>query len=215
LAKQGESRPALDEQLADHSGDATEKMRSETIFKTRHGWSFSPYPGREALRVHRADVRMPYQVDLCLGEFGHVGLPGSRVRSEIFMRRELGRVDENRNDNLRRAPLCLTHQRQMPFVKRAHGRHQGNGCSPSPQALQGAAQRGKRADNGGGGWHCCSVIDLRARLELRRKADLIRLDPASPFRRSRISSDLAAMVGDASYDPRFPARLLALHVMSI
>src|SRR6188472_4402723 len=103
----------------------------------------------------------------------------------------------------------------MPFVKRAHGRHQGNGCSPSPHALQGAAQRGKRADNGGSGWHCCSVIDLRARLELRRKANLIRLDPASPFRRSRISSDLTATVGDARYNPRLAARLLALYVMSI
>jgi hypothetical protein len=110
LAEDREIRADLREQFADHSSDAAEEVRPEPILQPGGGRAFGHDPGRKSLRVHRLEVWIPDQVDLFGGEFGDVGLPGARVRTEILRRRELRRVDEYRNDDFLRPALREPHQ---------------------------------------------------------------------------------------------------------
>jgi hypothetical protein len=56
-----------------------------------------------------------------------VGGEGTRIGGEVFLRGELRRVDEDRDDHARRALLGDLDQGEMAGMKRAHGRHQRDG----------------------------------------------------------------------------------------
>ena len=147
FAEHREIRPALREQLADHGGDTAEEMRTEAILQTRGGRPLGQDPGGEAVRVHGLDVGIPDQVDFRGSQPGDVGFPGARVGTEIFGRRELSGVDEDRDDNPGRAPLGQSDQRQVAVMERSHGRHQGDRGPSRAKAFEGAPQRRHRADD--------------------------------------------------------------------
>jgi hypothetical protein len=140
-------RTALREQLADHGCDAAEEMRPEAIFQAGGRWTFRHDPRGEAVGVHRLDVGMPDQVDLLGRELRDVGFPGARVGAEILGGRELGRVDEDRDDHLRRAPFRKPHEGHMAVMECTHGRHQCDGGLPGAKIIDGAAQHRDRADD--------------------------------------------------------------------
>jgi hypothetical protein len=100
LAEDGEIGPDLREQFADHGGDAAEEMRPEAILQTRDSRPFGEDLRGEAVRVHGLDPGIPDQIDILGGKPGDIGLPGARVGTEILRWRELGGVDEDRDDHL-------------------------------------------------------------------------------------------------------------------
>ena len=51
----------------------------------------------------------------------------ARIAGEILVGAELGGVHENRDDDAVGGGEGLAHQRQVPHMKSAHGRHEGNG----------------------------------------------------------------------------------------
>ena len=66
------------------------------------------------------------------GEFGHVRFERSRIGGEIFPRRELRRVDENRQNDLARVFFCFINKGNMAGMKRAHGRHKADRLARAP-----------------------------------------------------------------------------------
>ncbi len=147
--KNCEVRPALREQLADHGGDSAEKMRPKAILQTCRCRPFGRYPGGKAVRVHGLDVRIPDQVDLLGGELGDISFPGSRVGTEILGWRELGGIDEDRDDNLCGATFCQPNQRHVAVMEGSHGWHQRDGRPFQAQAIERAPQCRDRADDHG------------------------------------------------------------------
>ena len=85
------------------------------------------------------------EIDAGLRELREVAGLVARIALEIFLRAELGGIDEDRGDDARRVALGDGDQRQMPGMERAHGRHQRNGLAGlppfgdlSPQVLYGS-----------------------------------------------------------------------------
>ena len=58
------------------------------------------------------------------GESGDIGFPGARVGTEILRGRELGRVHEDRDDDLGGAAFRESDQRHVAVMERSHGRYQ-------------------------------------------------------------------------------------------
>ena len=100
---------------------------------------------------------IPDQVDVLGGELGDIGLPGARIGTEIFGRRELGRVDEDRDDDFSGAAFGQPDQRHMAVMERSHGRHQRDRGLSGAKAVEGAAQCGDRADDHGTSRHLDSI----------------------------------------------------------
>jgi hypothetical protein len=75
--------------------------------------------GREG-KLH-ADFRQPLDIPLKL----------ARIFVEVFCRCELRGIDENRHDAAIGARERLAHQRKMPLMQCAHGRHHGD-AQPLP-----------------------------------------------------------------------------------
>ena len=105
FAENREIRSTLRKQLADDGADAGEEIRPKPVFQTHLGWTFRQDFSGKAVRVHGLDVRIPNQVDILGCEQGEIGIPGPRVRTKILRRRELGWIDEDRDDHFRRAAL--------------------------------------------------------------------------------------------------------------
>jgi len=124
FAEDCEIRPYLREKLADDGRDPAEEMRTKTIFQTCGCRTFRHDARGEAIRIHRLDVGIPDQIDTLRRQLRHVGFPRARIGGEVFTRRKLRRIDEDRNNHLRRAPLCQPHQRHMSVMERTHGRDQ-------------------------------------------------------------------------------------------
>ena len=55
--------------------------------------------GGEAFRIHGFDRRRPDQIGLELRKRGEIGGKGARIGAEVLVRRELGRIDEDRDDD--------------------------------------------------------------------------------------------------------------------
>jgi len=85
---------------------------------------------------------------LDLGERRDVLFQTARIASEILVRRELCRIDENRNDDAAGASARLFNQSQMTGVQRAHRWNQGNARAAPSVSLNGAAKRRNRAHDG-------------------------------------------------------------------
>ena len=63
-----------------------------------------------------------------------VGRLAARIGGEILVRAELGRIDEDRGDDMVRAPPRLGDQRHMAGVERAHRRHEGDRAAAAREA---------------------------------------------------------------------------------
>ncbi len=82
--------------------------------------------GRVAGRIHICD--RGGEDDIGAGLFGHrrVAAQIARVGVVILAGAELGRVDENREHEQIAARAPGAQQRQVSFVEKAHGRHEGD-----------------------------------------------------------------------------------------
>ena len=83
-----------------HSDGGTSTLRRDSAWRSTMSKNSSIStrdPRRKPFCVHGFDIRMPNQLDTLGGELGEVGLPGSRIRAEVFGRRELGGIDEDRD----------------------------------------------------------------------------------------------------------------------
>src|SRR5215467_4014914 len=99
-------------------------MRSEGILKPCRRRSIRDDVGGKSFRIHDFDRRSPDEVDTQSRQCGEVSVKGTRIRAEIFMRRKLGGVDEDRYGNSVGAAFGARHKREVTGMERAHGRHQ-------------------------------------------------------------------------------------------
>jgi hypothetical protein len=72
--------------------------------------------GRVSFRIHLGHGRRENQVRRGSSQLGAVAFKIARIAVEIFMRRELCRINENADNHLLRGVSDLAHQRQMSFV---------------------------------------------------------------------------------------------------
>ena len=139
----------LREQFSDHGCDTAEEMRPEAILESRSRRTLRYDFCRKSFRVHVFDIRMPDQLNILGGKLGNISRPGARVGTKIFGRRELRRVDEDRDDNLCSAPFGETNQRHMPVMERTHGWHQRDCGLSGTKAIERATQGGNGSYNHG------------------------------------------------------------------
>jgi hypothetical protein len=102
---------------------AGEKVRPEGIFEPNRRRPPGHDLRGEALRIHRIGGRRPDQIDTDARERGDIGVEGTWIGFQIFGRRELRGVDENRHDHPIGPPLRSLDQGNMPGMQRAHGRY--------------------------------------------------------------------------------------------
>ena len=86
----------------------------------------------KAIRIHVLGIGRPNQIGSGLAEFLHVSVEVPRVTAEIFVRRELLGVDENRYDSPIRALIATPHKIQVTAMKRSHCRHERHALTASP-----------------------------------------------------------------------------------
>ena len=98
--------------------------RSEAIFQPDRGRAQQQHAGREAGRIHLLDRGKEDRVRARGDELGAILVEGARILLEVLMRRELRRVDENRDDDASRMAPTFRHERDMAFMQGAHGRNQ-------------------------------------------------------------------------------------------
>ena len=90
------------------------------------------HPGLKACRVDFLGSGEKQRADaLALAE-ARIARIVARILLEVARRVELDRVDEDRDHDRVGAPPRIAHQREMPVVQRAHGRHQGDGATRTP-----------------------------------------------------------------------------------
>ncbi len=137
----------MDQELSDHGRHASEKMWADGIFEPGGGRSLWHDQRGEAGRIHRWHCRRPDQFDFEFRQGGNIGVKGARIGVEVFARGELGRINEYRDDHPIGTASRPAYERKMPFVQRAHGRHQCDFTAAGAEIRHGAAQRGYGADD--------------------------------------------------------------------
>ena len=101
--------------------------------------------GGEAGRVHLGELRREEQVGAGLGRQGAVAALVARVGRQVARLVELGRVDEERDDDLVARGARATDEAQMAVVQRAHGRDEADDALGASRLAQGGAQLGDGA----------------------------------------------------------------------
>ena len=88
-------------------------------------------------------------------------MPG--IFAQVFVRGELGRIDEVGGDDAVGAARGLAHQRQVAFMQGAHGRNHADAQALSFPVPDDRTQFGDGADDGeGGGVYHYEAINLSA-----------------------------------------------------
>jgi hypothetical protein len=147
LAEHGDIRLGLVEQLGHHRGDTAEEMRPRHALEPL-ARPVDRDPGRVSLGVHHRDVRHPDELRSGRGELVEVARLVARVAGEVLGRRELARVDEDRDQHPVGALKRPADQREVPLVQGSHGRDEPDlEPGPLPYADPGP-QLGQRPDDG-------------------------------------------------------------------
>jgi hypothetical protein len=121
----------LIEQLAADRRDAVEMVRAEGAFKVSRGAAGFD-AGRKAGRIHLIDGRAPDEIGIGLCEFRQISGFIARIARQIFMRRELRRIDENGDDRFVGVLLGVLNECEMSGMQRSHRRNQRNGLAGGP-----------------------------------------------------------------------------------
>ena len=79
---------------------------------------------RRGSRIHVLRGRGPHEVRSHRFERVHVRLQGSRIGVEVLSGSELGRVDEDRDDDVVGERVGLSHELQVSGVQGTHGHHE-------------------------------------------------------------------------------------------
>ena len=82
--------------------------------------------GAVAFRIHFRRFRMENGIDADAFQFLAVFIEATRISIIVFVRAELGRIDEDRSDDDVAFGLGSPHQGQMTFVERTHSRDQAD-----------------------------------------------------------------------------------------
>ena len=144
LAEHREIGSDLCEQLATHRCHTLEEVRPRDAFEAL-GSPPRDDVGGESGRVHFCNIGHPHNVTVDFGEFGEVAFLLARVAGEVFLRRELGRVDEDGNHRPLGLRLGRFHQRDMASVQCTHGRHEADLFTGAVPVPHNGAQRRKGA----------------------------------------------------------------------
>ena len=129
LAEDRDVRRHLGEQFGDDGGDAAEEVRAEPVLEPGLGGACRFDANGEAFRIHDVGCRRPDEIGAGFGQRRDVRLESSRVTAEVLGRRELGRVDEDGDDDPVGAAARLFDKGKVAAVQRAHGRHQPKSAS--------------------------------------------------------------------------------------
>ena len=124
LAEHGEVGRALDEKFCDHRRHAGKEVRPGGVFEAGLGRTFRYDLGGESAGIHGRGVGRPDEIGSECGERLHVGGERARIGLEVLVRRELRRIDEDRDDDAIGTALRQAHQGEVPLVQRAHGWNQ-------------------------------------------------------------------------------------------
>ena len=109
--------------LGAHERDAREMRGTRLSFEdARDGSGIDG--DRRGSRIHVLRGRGPHEVRSHRFERVHVRLQGSRIGVEVLSGSELGRVDEDRDDDVVGERVGLSHELQVPGVQGTHGHHE-------------------------------------------------------------------------------------------
>jgi hypothetical protein len=75
-------------------------------------------------------VRCKYCINPVFFSLFHISGKVARIVAQIFVRAELGGIDEQTDDNPLGHGFAMAHEGAVPLVEKAHGGHQTNGLSP-------------------------------------------------------------------------------------
>jgi hypothetical protein len=129
------------EQLAHHGRHAVEMARPMRTFQRlgdpRHTHA-DTLLGAE--RINRGDFRRKQQIAFDVGQGRLILHQGARVAIVIFVRTELGRVDEDARDDALGTRARQLDQRLVTGVQVAHGRHEADCLSLRAPASDRSAQ---------------------------------------------------------------------------
>ena len=131
-------------------------------------------------RVDLVDRRVEDDVGALLGQRGEVGVPGARVAVEVLAGAELGRVDEDRDDDGGRALAGGADQRPVALVQRAHGRAPARPGRAGRRAAGGGRRpsRRRRARCDGGHREPAGSSSRAAAQQVEQRGALVPLEPA-------------------------------------
>ena len=109
--------------LGAYERDAREMRGTSLSFEdTRDGSGIDG--DRRGSRIHVLRGRGPHEVRSHSFERVHVRLQGSRIGVEVLSGSELGRVDEDRDDDVVGERVGLSHELQVSGVQGTHGHHE-------------------------------------------------------------------------------------------
>ncbi len=146
LSEQGDVGADLVEQPRHHRRHAVEMARAGGAVET-----LAEASGADrdlgAARIHGLDVRRPDEGAAFLLQQLGVGRLPPGVGGKVLMRRELGRIDEDRGDDVARPAPPFRDQRHVAGMERAHGRDEGDNTPVRPQGGYRVPQRFDVTDN--------------------------------------------------------------------
>ena len=127
-AEEGGVRLHLEEELRDDGGNAAEVAGTDgslPAFRDVCDLDRS----RKTRRIELFRSRRVEKVHAFAFEQGGVPVEVPRVSGEVLARRELERVDEDRDDGEFARPSRESDEREMALVKRPHGRDEADACA--------------------------------------------------------------------------------------
>ena len=136
-----------DQELGDHGRDTLEMRRPETVFESGDGGTGQRDRRRKARRIDFRHRRGEDGIDADGAELFEIGLECPRISVEIFARRELRRIDEDRDDGALGHLLGDIGERDMARMQRAHGRDERDTARRLAPGGDAAAQHGDRSEN--------------------------------------------------------------------
>jgi hypothetical protein len=132
FAKRRDIRAALVEEFCHDGCDACKMRWPETILQS-HGRGPRQGDGSgKTLGVHGLAAWREQQIAARRRELSRIGLERAGIGVEIFRRRELRRIYENRHHHTGRAFFRFVYKRNMSGMKRAHGRHKPDRLARAP-----------------------------------------------------------------------------------
>ena len=136
------------EELRDDGRDALEVSRSKcAVERLRERADAHPrlIPGR----IHLLGGRREDGIGAGARQLGDVALEVARILREVLRGPELRGVDEDRDDDERRSPARLFHEREVTAMQRAHRRHEADAAASRARLVGDPAQLRARTNNGG------------------------------------------------------------------
>ena len=112
-------------------------------------------PRRETFGIELRHLGGEDEIGLFGAQGGDIGLPGARVASEILVRGELGRIDEDRDHGPAGLAAGEPEERNMAVMQGAHRGYEGDAALARSKARNRGSQRLHRTNDPQPAGHAC------------------------------------------------------------